>query len=294
MKDFIINNIIPFLSNREWATVIWFIILLIWVCHTQSVRNVLKRFFAFKLLFINLIAYTYLIAWVVLFYKLEFWTFSLLKDTAIYVFFTSIALIFDTISNKNENKFKKLIVDNIKFTTIIVLYLDFYSFNFWIEMFLVPILCFFAIYTEKEKNRDRQKVHRFVSIIIIMTGLSILLYCLYRTYQNYYSILSKEFIESLLLPIVFTILYIPYLYFLSLYSEYELWFINLLYRTQVGKEYRFRKKLILRYCGINLSKIRFISKNFHIYTMLSQKQFEAELQEWNNKYKHRIDKNIIN
>jgi hypothetical protein len=220
------------------------------------------------------------------------------SNMVIYVFFTSIVLVCDTISNKNENKFKKLVVNNMKFTTVIALYLNFYSLNFWLEMLFVPITCLLImiqVYTEKKEGKNENNVHKFVSTFLGMIWISILIYCIYRTFQNIQSILSKEFIESLLFPIILTILYMPYLYSLSIYSEYDSWFTDLPFRTQGGKgeEYYFRKKLIFRYCGINLSKIRFISRNFHIYTMLSKEKFETELQEWNNKYKHRLETSTI-
>jgi hypothetical protein len=276
MIEFISNKIIPFLSNREWAGIVWFIC----ACCNKSIRdaivNFLKHFMAPKLLLIHISTYLYLGICVLFMYILNIWTCSLLKHTIIYVFGTSLILILNTVNKKHNNLFTKYVCDTITVVVIIKVYINWYPFSFWIELILFPIV-YFLIFKIIQKQDSVA-----LTILILLMGI-IISYCFYQTLRYP---LSKEFFKVILLPTILTILYIPYLYFFVLYAEYESWFVNLRYNTlyRKSKEYKYKKRLIFKYCNINLLKVRFFSKNLHLYSTQSQEQLVKELKKWNRMY----------
>ena len=113
-----------------------------------------------------------------------------------------------------------------------------------------------------EMDEKHKVVSKFLQNVIAIAGLSIFCYSLYKTVINFEAVLSFQNLVSFLLPSTITILFIPFVYFLALYSTYESYFIHLDFMTVKKDKVKETKKLILRIANINLDKLLRIKKNF--------------------------------
>ena len=95
---------------------------------------------------------------------------------------------------------------------------------------------------------------------------------------------TSQTVISLLFPIVATIAYWPFLYLFSVIKAYEEWFVRMSFASN-KEEYGFRKNQVLKACGINLSLIHFVSKDFHVYIPQTHRQFVDDLNKSVEKYK---------
>ena len=107
-------------------------------------------------------------------------------------------------------------------------------------------------------NEKHKVVSKFLQNVIAIAGLSIFSYSLYKTIVNFDDVLTFQNLVSFLLPSTITVLFIPFVYFLALYSTYESYFIHLDFMTVKKDKVKETKKLI--YLNINLDKL--LKKNF--------------------------------
>ncbi|MFZ1807605.1 MAG: hypothetical protein WAU36_10305 [Cyclobacteriaceae bacterium] len=113
-----------------------------------------------------------------------------------------------------------------------------------------------------EMDERHKIVSKFLQNVIAIIGLSIFCYSLYKTIINFEAVLTFQNLVSFLLPSTITILFIPFVYFLALYSTYESYFIHLDFMTVKKDKVKETKKHILRIANINLDKLLRIKKNF--------------------------------
>lgn len=270
------------LSNREWAVVIWGIIFLIYVCQTTSTRisltNIIKAFFAKKVIltFLITVSYISLLCWI--FFRLSLWDFSMLKDTFLY-FAWSIAAIIKIIDKRYQTPLNEIATEHIKVNSVLIAIIDFYSFSLTVELIFIPIIYFIKIselYSRKQK--ENKSINNFYKVAIKIIYVFLLGVSVYKTIQNPTSLFSKNFINSLLLPIILTLLLLPYYYLLSLYTLYEECFValNVLSRGDI-KEYTFRRNTLLKKCRLNLKKIKLVKSNWRPALCETNNDFIKEL-----------------
>ena len=96
----------------------------------------------------------------------------------------------------------------------------------------------------------------------------------------------EVFLQSVALPIILTIAIIPYLYLVTIYSTYEVWFVRLYWSVGKNKEEcKLRKKILFHACGLNLHKIRFFEKHIKLFMLESNTEFTSAVQQCNIDYR---------
>lgn len=278
---------IDILSNREWAVVIWGLLFLTYVCRTRSVRtsiiNVIKAFFAPKVIltFLITVSYISLSCWV--FCRLNLWDMSMLKDTALYSAW-SVAVIIRVIDERYKTTFKEIATEHIAVNAILLAIIDFYSFRLTTELILVPIIFFIAILELYSRKQEENKVvNKFLKVVMRIIYASLFAICVYKIIQEPTSLFSRDFINSLMLPIILTLLLLPYYYLLSLYAVYEqcLVILKVMSRGNVD-EYKFRRNTLLKRCGLNLKRLKLVKSNWRPALCETNDEFIKELEAVSN------------
>ncbi len=127
----------------------------------------------------------------------------------------------------------------------------------------MPVLVFLAATQAVAELDEKFKVvSKFLQNVIALAGLSIFPYSIYKTIVNFDDVLNFQNLVALLLPTTITILFIPFVYFLALFSTYESYFIRLDLMTIKKDEVKKVKKIILIVANFNLNKLLRIKKNF--------------------------------
>ena len=276
-------------SNREIAIGIWlilFIVIFAFSKHTiiflKSVKPILfsRKFIIFYVLFLS-----YFCSVIYLLCKCKFWSLDLLKDTIFWVFFVELPLFAKTIDEaKNNYFFVKLIKDNITIFVIIEFVLNFWSFNLIVEIIMVPLMVilggFYALMSSKTNHKILKK---FYDRFLLFFGIIAFFNVLFHIFNNLNELLNLTSVKEFLLPVILILFNLPIVYGLALYNIYEQVFITV--RGDMS-EISKMKLSIMRFSGINFSRIAIIRSNLNYVTLISKtnddmkinlKKFEGRL-----------------
>lgn len=281
---------LSFFSNRELALLIWLIIVLVYSLIKDKWRCYLKRIitsaFALKLVivYITLIIYAFVI--ILLLYLTNIWEICLLKDTIIWLLFSALATAFTLINIKNFSYFTGLIKSNITVTAIVQFIINLYSFSLAIELIMLPIIVFttaLSAYSEyyTKNGQDYHKVHSCLNILLSIIGIVYLGFTFYKAIIGFDSINWIDISQQLMLPIILTILFIPYYWLLALYINYEKIFvaINVMFRHK-NKYERYRIKFYILYYGcLSLKRINRINNEISFLAYQNTTNYKSFFKE---------------
>ncbi len=253
-------------NNREIALILWLFVIVLALLLSKLRKSIVpiikiltKRLFL--ILFFLIGAYLF---GIILFFKyLGIWEITNLKDVLFWLFSVGIILVFKINDVENTGFFKGIFFSAIKWTIILEFVVNLYSFSLFVEIIILPVMfSLITIQAIAETDEKHKVVLSFMRNIIAIVGFSIFSYSLYKTVVNFDDVLTLQNLVTFLLPSTFTILFIPFIYLLALYSTYNSYFINIDFMTKNKGKVKEVKKLILRIANINLDKLIRITKNF--------------------------------
>lgn len=218
------------LNNREFALLIWLGIFLVWGLAKNSLReaffNIIKGLFERKIIAVWLSMLIYISVIVLSLFKISLWDVSQFKNTMIWTLTVGFASLFDATSKEKINYFKKALKDIFKFTAIIEFIIGLYTFNIFIELLLVPAGFLIAgMLAFSERDLKYLPVKKFLNGILIAYGLFLTINALFKITSDFSGFASKETLSDLLIPPILSLLFIPFVYLLSIYMNYESVFV---------------------------------------------------------------------
>ncbi|HZV68825.1 MAG TPA: hypothetical protein VFG10_04745 [Saprospiraceae bacterium] len=297
MKVFYTN-----LDNRELALLSWMLIGILFLLFNKKTKataiECIRILLSPVILKIFLSSITYTVTLIFILKALSFWEPGLIKET-IFWFIT-----FGLISIFKINKIVKdkayllnLIISFLKIFIVFEYISNFYVLPFIAEFLLLPVLLFIGSligYIEYfEKNKERfVPVTTLLNTIQICFGLFLISFITYNLFTNYTALLSWFNLKELLIPFILTISYLPFLYCLALYNEYESLFLRI--RTFSNKDFEIIK--LAKFKSLLLGNIDIARVN-KITTLLSFENLSSlETAKHFFKYelKQILNKNISN
>lgn len=286
----LLSFIIGLFTTREWASITLIALFILFSTRTKSVRGsifgVVKAFFHWKILLFIICAQIYISIFAYVLYKYGLWNTTILRETIFFLFYTSIALILKYNNNDDRiTSIKGIIEDTVKATLIIEFYLNIHTFSYGVELIIQFLLTFLYLGAyNKRDTKDLAKTYSCTQILFYGLSISLLVYSIYMFIGEWKENFASQTVISLLFPIVATIAYWPFLYLFSVIKAYEEWFVRMSFASN-KEEYDFRKNQVFKACGINLSLIHFVSKDFHVYIPQTHRQFVDDLNKSVEKYK---------
>lgn len=271
-------NWISCFNNRELAIIIWAGIFLIWaICHKnirQSAVGVLKGIWDLRRILLTMILYVVSCVWIL--YALNLFSLKLLKDLLFWFIFFAFAEIFNLSKAENINYFKTIIFHSISLLIVIEYITNLFCFPLGWELVLVFVLGFVSFINVFSKLKPKDVlVHSCTNKILTCIGMGILGYAIYKSFINYEELFVTENLHSLIFPIIMTLMFIPYMYFFTLYAKYEAWFLRISFRTDYTKDV---KRMIFRHCLVNLNKIVVFEQNIKINKTMGLLEIIAEFE----------------
>lgn len=259
-------------NNRELAVSIWILIVVIWCVSAYSkVRKsffqLIKAFFAWKLTFSYMLMFTY-IACVIWWLKaLAVWKIDHIPLTILWCACVAFVMLFDFSKANNQNFFKNSVKDNIKCLVFVEFFVNLYVFNFWVEFMLVPIFAIIGgMKAIAERNKEYEIVDKLLNYILGTTGSFIILYAAYKVVADFENFATLQNFESFYIPILLSILFIPFVYIAALLAAYETFFIRLQFFVPEKSVLRYAKLKTILSIQFNLWKLNrwsdYINKNW--------------------------------
>lgn len=212
-------------NNRELATILWAIVFLIWAVTKpnilHSIGNLFNAVMRMWIIFLSMVAYVVLSVFVL--HELSLWNMSLLKITIFWFFGWAIIVLMN--SNKagvEKNYLKNTLAGIVGLTVLVSFIADFYTFPFFVEVFLVPFAVFITVLATFSGMKDTYRpVHIFLSWIMITFGILIIGINLYRAISNFRDFATIGTLQEFLLPILLSMMFLPFVYLLVVYMKYQ-------------------------------------------------------------------------
>lgn len=277
------------LSTREWATLIWGCIFMLYLlCHKEirkSFWNVIVAFFDKKLRILWEIILLYVLIITMVFSYLPIWENIYIKDIIIWFLFSGIIYCMNAVSSEaDETYIKKILKDNLKFTMILEFFMSTFTFNIWIELAIIPVITIITVMNAIAEGKEEYKsVHKLLDSVLVIAGFW-LFYETIRVGINEYKQLNViNTLVSFMIPIVYLILIIPLEYLLELYSKYEVLFLRMAFKEEKDKKIRLHHRIaVLRVCNFSVHKILLFQRKYLIqmYTSMKEDEFNQLIQKF--------------
>lgn len=277
------------LSTREWATLIWGCIFMLYVlCHREirkSLWNVIVIFFDKKLRILWEIILLYVLTITMVFCYLPIWENIYIKDIIIWFLFSGLIYCMNAVSSEaDETYIKKILKDNLKFTMILEFFMSTFTFNIWIELAIIPVITIITVMNViAERKEEYKSVHKLLDSVLAIAGFWIFYETIKIGINEYKQLNIINTLVSFMIPIVYLILIIPLEYLLELYSKYEVLFLRMTFKEEKDKRIRLHHRTaIFRECNFSVRKILLFQREYMIqmYALMKEDEFNQLMQKF--------------
>ena len=277
------------LSTREWATLIWGCIFMLYVlCHSEirkSLWNVIVIFFDMKLRILWEIILLYVLTITMVFCYLPIWENIYIKDIIIWFLFSGLIYCMNAVSSEaDETYIKKILKDNLKFTMILEFFMSTFTFNIWIELAIIPVITIITVMNViAERKEEYKSVHKLLDSVLAIAGFWIFYETIKIGINEYKQLNIINTLVSFMIPIAYLILIIPLEYILELYSKYEVLFLRMTFKEEQDKRIRLHHRIaILRECNFSVRKILLFQRDYmiHMYALMKEDEFNQLMQKF--------------
>lgn len=277
------------LSTREWATLIWGCIFMLYVlCHREirkSLWNVIVIFFGKKLRILWEIILLYVLTITIVFCYLPIWENIYIKDIIIWFLFSGLIYCMNAVSSEaDETYIKKILKENLKFTMILEFFMSTFTFNIWIELAIIPVITIITVMNViAERKEEYKSVHKLLDSVLAIAGFGIFYETIKIGINEYKQLNIINTLVSFMIPIVYLILIIPLEYLLELYSKYEVLFLRMTFKEEKDKRIRLHHRIaVLRECNFSVRKILLFQREYMIqmYALMKEDEFNQLMQKF--------------
>ena len=279
------------LSTREWATLIWGCIFMLYVlCHREirkSLWNVIVIFLDKKLRILWEIILLYVLTITMVFCYLPIWENIYIKDIIIWFLFSGLIYCMNAVSSEaDETYIKKILKDNLKFTMILEFFMSTFTFNIWIELAIIPVITIITVMNVIAERKDEYKnVHKLLDSVLAIAGFWIFYETIKIGINEYKQLNIINTLVSFIIPIAYLILIIPLEYALELYSKYELLFLRMTFKEEKDKKTKIRHRVaVICSCSISVRKVLLFQREYmgRMYVKMKDNEFEKLIREFRN------------
>lgn len=277
------------LTTREWATLIWGLLFLIYMMVHKNIRksfwNVIVIFCGPKLRILWGIIMLYVFGITMIFYQLPIWDNIYIKDIVIWFLTSGLIYCMNAVSSEADEKYiQKVLKDNLKLTLILEFFISTFTFDIWIELAIIPIITIISVMDIiAEKKEEYKNVHKLIDIILALAGFWILYETVKIGINEYRELNVINTLVSFMIPIVYLVLIIPLEYLLELYSKYELLFLRMSYKEENNKKIRIKHRIaVLWSCRISVRRVLLFQREymFKMYVKMQDTEFKKLIQEF--------------
>jgi hypothetical protein len=260
-------GITSILSNREIAAGIWLLIVFLWALSSGGVRRsmlgLLEAFFVKGIILPILAMLLYVLLMVLVFRTIGFWDISALKDTILWTFGNALATFFNlTKVVEDKRYFRKAIIDNIRLTLLLEFVINLYSFSLIIELILVPVVSIIGLMgAVAESKPETRPLKIVINSILSIFGVGLLGFTLWGLFSDLQTVTTLKTLRDFLLPPVFTIAFLPFVYLMAIYMQYQRLFSCLDFANKDVGLAKYAKRMSFAACHLSLSKLNRFSKN---------------------------------
>lgn len=223
-------------NNREIAIAVWLLVISVYVLFSSKMVEVrslfgqlLSTFFVRQIMSVLGLMVAYMMFVVYFLSEMDLWNTEQIKNTIFWcvsVGFMSLLKI-ESIK-KDKSFFKHSVLDNLKLLAILQFVVGVYTFPVWIEILLVPVLVLISVMAAiAEMDRKHHQVKVILEYCLSVFGIILIVYTLYMLATSFDEFANEKNAYDFFVPPLLTLFYLPFVFFMLVYSTYEQVFIRL-------------------------------------------------------------------
>ncbi len=153
---------------------------------------------------------------------------DLAKATIVWFFGTAAAMWLNYADANKPHFFKKASLRTLRFAVAIEFLLNLYVFNIWVELGLVPLATILGgMQALANAKPEFSQVRGTLAAVLAVIGLGMIARAAFGLITDPGSMIAINNVELFLLPLSLTLLFLPFIYVLALYSAYEMIFLRI-------------------------------------------------------------------
>lgn len=268
-------------NTREQAYLLWGMPVLIWLLSSKNMRkpmgSVVKAFFCRQFIYIYMIAIAYISCTIFLLHEINIWEKSLFKDTIMWFLFVALPLMFQSGKIDSFQKFiKEIVAPLIAFSILFEYIIGLYTFALWIEVLMIPALIMLGgMLAVSERKSEYTQVNKLLKGTQSFSGLIAILFIVFHLIQHYQEYTNRTVLLQFLMPLLLSLLFLPLLYGIAMFVNYETAFVILNQHFRHRRMYRYAMLMTMfRFNGdlegMNRWKQMVLSKNLQSKTEIDE------------------------
>lgn len=238
-------------NNREIALGIWLFVFAAFAISIKSVRQALPPVWQAichpKILTPIFLMFAYVSIVVFALYTADLWTAKQLKNTILWTFSVAVVSMFriPQIAD-DETYFRKALMNNFKIIAVLEFVIAFYTFSLLAELLIVPAVTFLVtLQAFSETEQKYRQVGQLLANLLTAIGFGLILYSGVMLATEPTLFFQAGTFSDFALPLVLTVLHLPFLFVFSLYMQYETLFTRIQFLYQTDSERRLAKRTAL-------------------------------------------------
>ena len=229
------------LNSREIAIGLWLIVIALYIFFSKKMVEVRAAFkqltFVFRsrpLIMVFFAAILYTAVMVYILSEWDLWNIDQLKNTVFWFFSVGLLSIYNLEKVKVDPDFlKNALIGNLKLLAILQFVVGIYSLPLLVELFLVPLMVVVGLMISiAESDPKHLPVKKLLNGVVITFGLFTLAYTIYMLATDFKELSQEKTFYDFIVPALLTVMYLPYVFAMMMYSTYEMVFARLQFIVQ--------------------------------------------------------------
>lgn len=250
-------------STREIASLIWFTVLMVYVTVRSNGKVPFREFLKalcnrlFVIPVLCLLGYAALLVYGLS--QFAFWDWILIKDVIVWVLFVATPICFKLGTKRtNDFPFRKIVAENFTSSAILEFFVGAFTFSFGAEMIAVPAFSLLVIMQNYDRSNPKyQSLHKVIDGITVVVGFVLLWFTIGVAIDVISTDGITDVLVSFCIPVIFSIAYLPVIYFVAVKALYHDLFVVIRIRNIDGEKVLAKKKKEVRHaCGLSYWRIQ--------------------------------------
>jgi hypothetical protein len=259
------QKLLEIFSTRELSLLLWISVILIAILLVKSIRKsifaIFRLFFSKQILPVVIALTIYTLLSVLFLKQVSLWDKSLIKDTVFWFIGFAMVIFFTINKAKDTSFFKTILKECFKWTIFIEFFVNLYTFSLITEIIMLPIIVLFGVtQAVAQTDKKNEAASKLLTNLLAIIGTVYIGYALYKTITAFKDIWTLQNLQTFLLPLLLTVLLLPYFYLVALYMHYQELFITVDFMTNDNSIKAKLKRIIFLTANVNLNKLTSIKQ----------------------------------
>jgi hypothetical protein len=271
------------LTNREVAALLWSTVFAAWALSVPSVRAgigpVLRLMLSPAISTTLSLMLAYVGAIVFGLHRIGLWSLSDTKDTILWLIGFAFLGVFETPTiSRTPGRLNAVAMEVFGLAVFIEFVVNLYVMPLWIELLLVPLLTVVGLMLVlADRHSEHVRTARFLRAVQSVVGLGVALFLLTQFARHFRELATLDTLRQFALPLALSLLFVPFLYCLAVYTAYDGAFRLLGWRIGDRVVRRYARRQTILACHVRIGTLNEWTRRVARTTFDSKESVDAAI-----------------